>query len=655
MAVMKMVALTMIGPDSEMEPVARQMVLTGGFQPLPLDLLVNDRNLRSKVTTETENPYDELLAKVTTVWKIAGEMIPDPSPVTLTKEFTLTAARRKVEQTSKRLEVWEKRRVVLSEEEDLLTATKLFVEALKGTEFGPEELASGTFLIPFFGRLSNENYQRLTESSEESPITTNELTVLNGNTWVLVLTVKGHEESTRKLLEAVYFKEFSLKDIASQLKGVDPLTLVNKRIANHQRAIKGLAKAAKDMLREQRSEYELLYSQLYTMQRVYDVCKGRGEVSGMFVLSGWIPADTLAVIKKTVEEDAPMTTVMVEETKDISYSGIRVPTLLQNNSFFRAFQDIVSMYSLPSYGEIDPSPIVAISFILFFGFMFGDIGHGLMIFLGSMFMVKRGMMKRSFGQVMKSAAVSSMVFGVLYGSIFGMEDIIPALWLSPMHDTNKLLIIAICLGVFMISLGLILNMIKQYRARDFGRLLFDGQGMAGLMLYWTMAALAAIYMTGTKIPEIAADIMWGGIGVMMLLMIFRDILARYLLHQKDEKESVVLNLFEIMHNLMSFVSNTASFVRLAAFALNHVGLSMAVIMLSEMVHSLPGGIVMKGIILIIGNIVIVCLEGLIVFIQTLRLEYYEFFGKFYKGGGSEFKPVGWKKDGSKYVAPAAQK
>ncbi len=655
MAVMKMVALTMIGPDSEMEPVARQMVLTGGFQPLPLDLLVNDRNLRSKVTTETENPYDELLTKVSTVWKIAGEAIPDPSPVTLTKEFTLSTARRRVEQTSKRLEVWEKRRVVLSEEEELLTATKLFVEALKGTEFGPREMAESSFIVPFFGRLSNENYQRLAESSEESPITTSPLTVVNGNTWVLVITVKGHEESAKKLLEAVYLKEFSLKAIAAQLKGDDPLKLVEKRIANHQRAIKGLAKAAKDMLREHRSDYELLYSQLYTMQRVYDVCKGRGEVSGMFVLSGWIPADTLESIKKTVEEEAPMTTIMIEETKDITYSGIRVPTLLQNNPLFRAFQDIVSMYSLPSYGEIDPSPIVAISFILFFGFMFGDIGHGLMIFLGAMYLVKKGMMKRSFGQVIRSAAVSSMVFGVLYGSIFGMEDIIPALWLSPMHDTNKLLIIAICLGVFMISLGLVLNMIKQYRAKDFGRLLFDGQGMAGLMLYWTMAALAAIYMTGTKISETAADIMWGGIGVMMLLMIFRDILARYLLHQKGEGESVVLNLFEIMHNLMSFVSNTASFVRLAAFALNHVGLSMAVIMLSEMVHSLPGGIVMKGIILVVGNIVIVCLEGLIVFIQTLRLEYYEFFGKFYKGGGSEFKPVGWKKDGSKYVAPAAQK
>ncbi len=655
MAVMKMVALTMIGPDSEMEPVARQMVLTGGFQPLPLDLLVNDRSLRSKVTTETENPYDELLNKVSTVWKIAGEMIPEPSPVTLTREFTLTAARRKVDQTSRRLEVWDKRRLVMTEEEELLTATKLFVEVLKGTEFGPEELAGGKFLIPFFGRLSNENYQRLTESSEESPITVSELNVVGGNTWALVLTVKGYEESTRKLLEAVYFKEFSLKSIAEQLKGKDPLSQVNKRIANHQRAIKGLAKAAKDMLREQRAEYELLYSQLYTMQRVYDVCKGRGEVSGMYVLSGWIPADTLAEIRKTVEEEAPMTTVMVEETKDITYSGIRVPTLLQNNPFFRAFQDIVSMYSLPSYGEIDPSPIVAISFILFFGFMFGDIGHGLMIFLASSVLVKEGMMKRSFGQVMKYAAASSIVFGGLYGSIFGLENVIPALWLSPMHDTNKLLIVAICMGVFMISLGLVLNMITQYRAKDFGRLLFDGQGMAGLMLYWTMAALAAIYMTGTKIPEVAADIMWAGIGVLMLLMIFRDELARYLLHQKDEGESVVLNIFEIMHNLMSFVSNTASFVRLAAFALNHVGLSLAVIMLSEMVHSLPGGIVMKGIILVIGNIVIVCLEGLIVFIQTLRLEYYEFFGKFYKGGGSAFKPVGWKKDGSKYVSAAEQK
>ena len=321
MAVMKMVALTMIGPNAEMEPVARQMVLTGGFQPLPLDILVNDRTLRSKVTTETENPYDELLSKVSSVWKVAGEMIPDPSPVTLTRDFTLTNARELVHRASKRLEIWDKRRAVLVEEDELLRATKLFIEALKGTEFAPSELAEGKFLKAYFGRLSNENYQRLTDSAEESPIAISELTSVNGNTWILVMTVPGYSESTKKLLEAVYFKEFSLKEISEQLVGEDPLSLVKKRIANHERAIKGLAKAAKDMLREHRDRYELLFSQLYTMQRVYDVCKGRGEVSGMFVLSGWIPEDTLASIKKTVEEEAPLTTLMVESTKDITYSG----------------------------------------------------------------------------------------------------------------------------------------------------------------------------------------------------------------------------------------------------------------------------------------------------------------------------------------------
>ena len=651
MAVMKMVALTMIGPDSEMEPVARQMVLTGGFQPLPLDILVNDRGLRSRVTTTTENPYDELLSKISTIWKVSGEMIPEPSPVTISKDFTLTNATYMVDQLSNKMEVWQKRRLVLIEEEELLSAAKLFVEALKGTEFTPKELAEGRFVKTFFGRISNENYQKLMESGDESPIAINELTTVNGNTWVMILTTETYYESTKKLLDAVYFKEFSLKDISDQLEGEDPLILINKRIAHHDKAIKGLAKAAKDMLREHRADYELLFSQLYTMQRVYDVCKGRGEVSGMFLLSGWIPADTLSAIRKTIEEEAPTTTIMVEDTKDITYTGIRVPTLLKNNPLFRAFQDIVAMYSLPSYGEIDPSPIVAISFVLFFGFMFGDIGHGIMLYLAAVLMVKRGMMRRSLGQVMKFASASSMVFGVLYGSVFGIEGLFPALWLSPMHDTNRLLIIAICLGVFMISLGLILNMIQQYRNKDFGRLLFDGQGLAGLVLYWTMAALAAIYMTGAKISDMTANIMWAGIGLMMLLMVFRDILARYLLRQKGEGESVVLNMFEILHNLLSFVSNTASFVRLAAFALNHVGLSMAVIMLSDMVHNLPGGIVMKGIILILGNFVIVALEGLIVFIQTLRLEYYEFFGKFYKGGGNAFKPVSWKKDGLKANAP----
>ncbi len=650
MAVMKMVALTMIGPDSEMGFVAREMVLTGEFQPLPLDVLVNDRELRSKITTSTENPYDELLSKVTSIWKVAGGTIPESSPVNIGKEFTLNNARYKVDQISKRLEVWDERRRNLQEEEEVFSAAKILLETLKDTEFTPADLIDSDFVVAFFGRIINENYQRLADSSNGSLIAINELATMKGNKWLLILTTPDYEESTKKLLNAVSFKEFSLSEISQQLEGDDPFSLLDRRLDGHKKAIKGLERVARDALHEHRDDYKLLYSQLYTMQRVYDVCKGRGEVSGMFLLSGWIPADTLESVKITVEKEAPMTTIIVEETEELERSGIIVPTLLKNNFLFRSFQDIVAMYSLPAYGEIDPSPIIAISFVLFFGFMFGDVGHGLMIFLAAYFMVKNGMMTRSFGQVVKSSAVSSMIFGVLYGSVFGLEDIIKPLWLSPMRDTNLLIVIAICMGFFMISFGLILNMIKQFKNKDFGRLLFDGQGLAGLILYWSLGALAAIKITGTEISNMTANILLVGILLMIVLMIFRNLLASTLLRQKSDGESTVLNLFGIMHSLLSFLSNTASFVRLAAFALNHVGLSIAVIMLADMVHNLPGGIVMKGIILLLGNIVIVCLEGLIVFIQTLRLHYYEFFSKFYDGGGTAFKPVGWKKSDMKHFA-----
>ena len=308
----------------------------------------------------------------------------------------------------------------------------------------------------------------------------------------------------------------------------------------------------------------------------------------------------------------------------------------------RAFQDVVGLYSLPSYGEIDPSFFVALSFCLFFGFMFGDVGHGLILILGSLFLQKKRILKKSMATVMKAAGTLSVVFGFLYGSVFGLEDLIPALWLSPMKDMGKLLGISIGLGVGMVSLGMVLNMVSRYREGDFGRLLFDGGGLTGLVFYWSAAGALFAGFAGIKLPFPNWVVSAALVGL-LAIMLLRDVLARTLLHQKkgEHDEPGFLHFFEVLHGLLSFLSNTASFVRLAAFALNHVGLSLAVLMLSDMVHQLPGGFFFKVVILVLGNAVIVALEGLIVFIQTLRLEYYEFFSKFYRGGGKAFRPVGW--------------
>jgi V/A-type H+-transporting ATPase subunit I len=644
MAVMKMLALTMVGPHEEMEPVARRMVLTGGFQPLPLDFLISDRNLRARITTESDNPYDELLNRMSAVWKAAGENIPDPEPVPIDAEFNYYKARRIVSETTGKLEVWSKRREVLNEELDQLEATRVYVGTLKELGMKPRELSDTRFALVHFGRLSADNFNRLEEITLDAPMLAVELSRKNDNVWVLVFTVPGYTEGSKKILEAAYFKEFSLPEITARLSADDPVGQIERGIEFHRRSIKELEDAASNVLNEKRDKLEKLYSGLYTMQRVYDLCKGRGEIGGMYVLSGWIPEDTYENIKSSIERDAPRTSITAEQVKNIASSGIRIPTMLRNNKIVRAFQDVVALYSVPSYGEVDPSPFVAFTFTLFFGFMFGDVGHGVLLWLGATYLGKRRILNHSLAYVMKCASCSSVLFGLMYGSVMGIEFPDHALWLSPMKDVGQLFSVAIVCGVLMISVGMILNMIIRYRERDFGKLLFDGQGLAGLFVYWGAAIAIFVSITKIKTP-FPVSWLWYAIVCVVILTIFRDTLARVLLKEHSKEQgTAALQIFEVFHNLMNYFTNTASFVRLAAFALNHVALSFAVILISRMMGPLPGGTVLRVIVLVLGNIFIVALEGLIVFIQVLRLEYYEFFSKFYKGGGNVFKPVTWKRD-----------
>jgi V/A-type H+-transporting ATPase subunit I len=269
MAVMKMVALTMVGPHEEMEPVARQMVLSGGFQPLPLDFLINDRNLRSRITTESDNPYDELLNKMSMVWKVAGESMPDPEPIPLDSGFSYHKARRLVDETAGKLEVWGKRRETLTEELEQLEATRTYIEALTALKMKPRELSETQFALARFGRLSADNFSRLEETTLDAPLLATELSRSGDNVWVLIFTVPGYKEGAEKILDAVYFKEYSLPEITNRLSGDDPAGQVEHGIEFRKTTIKGLEDAASNILKENRKDYEKLFSRLYTMQRVY--------------------------------------------------------------------------------------------------------------------------------------------------------------------------------------------------------------------------------------------------------------------------------------------------------------------------------------------------------------------------------------------------
>ena len=642
MSIVRMAGVTLVGPRNSVENVSLHLLATGHFQPVPLDLLMADRATLSRVRSGRDNPYDEVLGQLRCVWDTAGEPLPQPDFGKATELLPLDEARSGIRSTAERLTLWEKRRIQLVEEMEELQAASLFVESLSGTgAVSKGALTAATFDI-FFGRITEDNYARLRESAPLLPVVIVPVLRREQRAWLFIFSPASMRNQVTNMLDSVSMTRYDLAELLAHTEE-GRLETIRRRIANHERAIAGLARAAREFLGRHRKELDIFHNRVYCMQRIYDVCGRRGELGDMYVVSGWLPDDALRMLRLHLKERAPDVILLAGEGAGVERSGRTIPTLLRNPPFVRWFQDIVALYSLPSYREVDPSLLVALSFCFFFGFMFGDIGHGAMLIVAAILLKMRGMMKPTFANILTLSGLSSCLFGLLYGSVFGSEDLLRPLWISPMRDADTLIVAATAVGIVSLSVGILVNIRVRYARREFGEMLFDGHGLAGLLLYWTAALPAWAHLLGSPFP-VSRSILGWAIFALFLVILFGDALSDLIVRRearKERRESAVVHAFSTLHHMLSFVSNTASFMRLAAFALNHAGLSMAVFMLGDMAHSLPGGAVARALVLIAGNVLIVALEGLIVFIQTLRLEYYEFFGKFFSGGGRPFTPVTW--------------
>ena len=351
------------------------------------------------------------------------------------------------------------------------------------------------------------------------------------------------------------------------------------------------------------------------------------DENGLFYIIGWIPATELNTILPKLSKERDVKYVVKNHDEVASTP----PTKLRNNRLFRPFETLVRMYGLPNYTEHDPTSFVAITAFLIFGFMFGDVGQGLVIFLIGLYLARK---KMEFGPIFEAGGIASIIFGFLYGSVFGSEEILRPIFISPMENIQTMLIYGIAIGVILIILSMTLNIRNGIKNDDKKKIFFDTNGVAGLLFYSLIVGTAGYYLLKGKMMA-SFGILSTILVIPLLAIMFKDALSEKIFKQKsEEKTSLVEKIFEVIEILLSFASNTISFVRVAAFAINHVGLCMAVYILSEM-FSGTGSMVVK----IIGNIVVIVLEGLIVAIQVLRLEYYELFSRFYTGDGKEYKPL----------------
>lgn len=353
--------------------------------------------------------------------------------------------------------------------------------------------------------------------------------------------------------------------------------------------------------------------------------------SDYFYLSGWVPESKLESFQK-LESKHKNTLINSKEVSEVSEQP---PTRLKNNPFVKPFEYMVNMYGPPSYNEIDPTPFFAITYMLLYGLMFGDLGQGL-VFLGLGFWLSKK--NETFGALLKRIGISASVFGLMYGSFFGREDLIPALLIKPFDNIMTVLIASVAFGVTLMVISYIIGIYnKVHLQKNIEEGIFGKEGLAGLMM---MTAFIIIVLAIVNIGPIPKSIGLILLIFSIVMIIFKQPIARKLegnkrLYDQAKGDYYLEGSFSVIEALLSVFSNLVSFTRVGAFAINHVGLYMAF----EVMAKLIGGGVKGFIILVIGNIFIIGLEGMIVGIQGLRLEFYEMFSKYYEGNGRLFRPI----------------
>ncbi len=447
--------------------------------------------------------------------------------------------------------------------------------------------------------------------------------------WGIYFAPDGMEEKVDVVFASLYFERVRISD---NVHGTpqESLKYIDGREQYRREQIAKDEKEIKEILSKE-TEF-IIYARVYCqkLMKLQEIKRFAGHTEDSFYIVGWMSQKDADELEKRMKKEDK--TVFLKENPE-HVSRVSPPTKLKNFAPFRPFEMFVTMYGLPSYNEFDPTWIFAISYFIMFGAMFGDVGQGLVLFIGGFLFA--AIKKSRLGAIIGTVGISSAIFGVVYGSVFGNEEIIKGY--NPMEHIMDVLIYAVFWGVGIILFVMLINIIIGIKNKDTRKAIFSQNGIAGLVFYGTAAF--TVYSMLLNGGSLRPWIVWVVI-ISVVLIMFQGVFSKLLERKKDwipkNKGMFILeSVFEMFEIVLSFVTNTLSFLRVGAFALNHVGMMGVVKILAEMI----GGGSQNIVVLIIGNIVVIGLEGLVVGIQTLRLEFFEMFSRFYSGDGREFKSL----------------
>ena len=488
------------------------------------------------------------------------------------------------------------------------------------------------FISVRFGRMAYENYKRLNSAIKKLNVIVYFLKREGDDVWFSYYAPSSVINEVDNIFASLYFQRI---DISDAITGTPKETAekLKAEIAAGEEEMAEEIRRYDNYIDNSRQQFDEIYSYIYYLYKTIEIKKYAAHTEDSFYLSGWIPKGSMNVLEGQYKRQG--ISFYFEDAEQME--TLKSPTVLKNPKLIKPFEFLVKTYGTPSHNEIDPTLFVAITYVLMFGMMFGDVGHGLvLLILGSIIYFTKKIDLAGIGIM---CGITSMIFGFVYGSFFGNEEILTPIYKNPMRNIMTMLIASVVFGVAVIMIAMIINIINAIRSGGFKEVLFDRNGITGMVFYIGVIIFAIVTLvTGRTITSFVFVVCFFILPI--LLMFLKEPLLNLLkgkkaLPDKEKGTFFVEAFFEVFEALLSFLSNTLSFVRIGAFALSHAGLSLAVWSVYNLIEGKIGGIVA----LIIGNVIIIALEGLVVGIQGMRLEYYELFSRFFKGEGREFRPL----------------
>ena len=639
MSVVPMKLLTIAGPLDRFDDVVRTCVIDQEFHPEnALQLMRGVGGLRP---LELENPYAALLRRSIEVADEAGIPL-DYAPFDPTASLEEMAGY--FDSLADQASALHRKQEELEHQLDEARSMVDQLQNLRGLDVKLDELWGLDHARFRYGYLPRETYDGFRDALDaEEDLFFVPTTVGRRRVYGVYFTTKESHHKVDSLMNSLHFTRIHLEEPPHGT--VDAATAeLNARTADIRKAVEAVGTELQELRGREKEHILSSYSCLRYHSACCELRQYACRSRNTFYLTGWVPAASVREVEEKLAQ-FPELSCVADAADDVEHA--KPPTKLKNSFLGRVFQPFLEMYGLPAYNEKDPSLFMALTYCLFFGIMFGDLGQGLCLALIGFVLAKWKHMW--LGGIITCCGLSGALFGCVYGSVFGFEELIPGFkimeettfaGMGTVSNVLLLLVMSICLGVFMLLLVMVVNILNGVRQRNFEKILFGPNGAAGILFYGglILAAVAtAAFGVNLFVPAYVLPVLI----LPLVLMLLREPLSRLLSGDPDWKhfsvgEVLGTGFFELFETLLSYLTNTLSFMRVGAYAITHVGLMLVVHMLADLAGGVGGPV---GIlILVLGNIFVMGFEGLLVGIQVLRLEFYELFGRFYDDGGVPFVP-----------------